>query len=154
VKVTINEIEINVALWDTAGQEEYSRLRALSYPNTDVFIVIFSLLDKESLINAENKWLQEITTHCPDTPFIVVGVLHKRGTKISDNVTLADRVVSVEDVMSSKLATHKNYGGYVEASSIKMIGVQDALILAVNNAMWPDSKRDNFFLRDEHFSST
>jgi len=70
-----------------------------------------------------------------------------------EHVTLADRVVSVQDVMSSNLVTHKNYGGYVEATP-QGFGLRDALIRAVNNVMWPDSKRDDFLLQDEHFSST
>ncbi len=31
-------------LWDTAGQEVYDKLRTISYPETDVFLVCFSLV--------------------------------------------------------------------------------------------------------------
>jgi small GTP-binding protein len=44
-------------LRDTAGQEEYRRLRSLSYPNTDVFLICFSLIDPKSFNHALNKWL-------------------------------------------------------------------------------------------------
>ncbi len=35
--------EVVLCLWDTAGQEEYDRLRPLSYKNTDVFLVCFAI---------------------------------------------------------------------------------------------------------------
>ncbi len=46
---------VALQLWDTAGQEEYDRLRPLSYHSTDVFIVAFSLINKHSLSNTSQK---------------------------------------------------------------------------------------------------
>lgn len=40
---------------DTAGQEEYSSLRPLAYSNCDVFLIVFSVLDRASFDNAKNK---------------------------------------------------------------------------------------------------
>mmetsp|Transcript_21038 Transcript_21038/g.29508 ORF Transcript_21038/g.29508 Transcript_21038/m.29508 type:complete len:100 (+) Transcript_21038:22-321(+) len=58
---------------DTAGQEDYDRLRPLSYPGTDIFIVMFSLLSTASYQEAIEKFIPEIKHHCPGIPFIVVG---------------------------------------------------------------------------------
>ena len=44
-----------VELWDTAGQEEYDRLRPLSYPDSDVIIICFSVNYPTSLSNIEDK---------------------------------------------------------------------------------------------------
>ncbi len=41
----------NISLWDTAGQEEYERLRPLSYPQTDVFLCVFSVVSRASFSN-------------------------------------------------------------------------------------------------------
>ena len=47
-------------MFDTAGQEEYDKLRPMAYTDTDVFIVCFSMVDKDSLENILNKWAPEV----------------------------------------------------------------------------------------------
>jgi len=66
-------IKVNLGLWDTAGQEEYDRLRALSYPDTDIVLVVFSIDQPTSLENLSSKWVPEIHFHCKGIPIIVVG---------------------------------------------------------------------------------
>jgi len=60
-------------LFDTAGQEDYDRLRPLSYPQTDVFIICFSIVTPSSFVNVKEKWAPEVQHHCPGTPFLIVG---------------------------------------------------------------------------------
>ena len=43
--------QVELALWDTAGQEDYDRLRPLSYPDTDVILMCFSIDSPDSLTN-------------------------------------------------------------------------------------------------------
>uniref|UniRef100_A0A158PBD8 SB domain-containing protein n=1 Tax=Angiostrongylus cantonensis TaxID=6313 RepID=A0A158PBD8_ANGCA len=77
--VMVDGRPINLGLWDTAGQEDYdriiqfSRLRPLSYPQTDVFLVCFSLVNPASFENVRAKWYPEVSHHCPTTPIILVG---------------------------------------------------------------------------------
>ena len=71
--VMVDGKPINLGLWDTAGQDDYDRLRPLSYPQTDVFLVGFSVTSPASLDNVRSKWFPEITHHCPNTPLILVG---------------------------------------------------------------------------------
>ena len=42
-KLRIGNNSVELAIWDTAGQEEYSTLRQLAYPGTDIFFIIFSI---------------------------------------------------------------------------------------------------------------
>jgi Rho family protein len=46
---------VELALWDTAGQEEYDRLRPLSYPESDVILIVFSIDFPVSLGNVQDK---------------------------------------------------------------------------------------------------
>lgn len=46
---------IEIALWDTAGQEDYDRLRPLSYPESHVFLIVFSVDFPPSLVNVQDK---------------------------------------------------------------------------------------------------
>ncbi|KAI0948458.1 GTP-binding protein Rho1, variant 2 [Taiwanofungus camphoratus] len=46
---------VELALWDTAGQEEYDRLRPLSYPESDVILIVFSIDFPVSLLNVQDK---------------------------------------------------------------------------------------------------
>ena len=52
---------INLGLWDTAGQEDYDRLRPLSYPQTDVFLLCYSIMSRASFANIKSKWFPEVT---------------------------------------------------------------------------------------------
>jgi Ras-related C3 botulinum toxin substrate 1 len=71
--VTMNSISVILDLWDTAGQEEYDKLRPLSYSNTDIFIIAFSVVNPISYENIQSKWYPEITHYSPNTPYVLVG---------------------------------------------------------------------------------
>ena len=53
--MTVDGEQIKLQIWDTAGQEDYDRLRPLSYPQTDVFLVAFSLISRASFENTKQK---------------------------------------------------------------------------------------------------
>jgi len=59
--VMVDGVACNIGLWDTAGQEDYDRIRPLSYPQTDVFLICFSVMDRDSFENVYDKWVPEVT---------------------------------------------------------------------------------------------
>ncbi|KAF8310818.1 small GTPase Rac1 [Clavulina sp. PMI_390] len=71
--VMVDGKTISLGLWDTAGQEDYDRLRPLSYPQTDVFLICFSLVSPPSFENVRTKWHPEISHHAPGVPTVLVG---------------------------------------------------------------------------------
>jgi len=73
VNLTAGDKNIELGLWDTAGQEEYDRLRPLSYANANVFLICFSLVNPVSFENVSAKWYPEVMHFCPEVPQILVG---------------------------------------------------------------------------------
>jgi len=64
---------INMILWDTAGQEDYTTLRTRMYRNTDIFLLCFSTVHMDSFDNLKHKWIIELKQNAPNTPFVLVG---------------------------------------------------------------------------------
>ncbi|CAH8470140.1 unnamed protein product [Heterobilharzia americana] len=71
--IEVDGKQVELALWDTAGQEDYDRLRPLSYPDTDVILMCFSIDSTDSLDNIIEKWHPEVKHFCPNVPIILVG---------------------------------------------------------------------------------
>ncbi|OVA03709.1 Small GTPase superfamily [Macleaya cordata] len=107
---------VNIGLWDTAGQEDYDRLRPLSYPQTDVFLLAFSLVSRASYDNVLKKWFPEVQHHVPRATIVLVG------TKLDlreDKHYLADHPELVPLTTSQGEELRKQIGAayYIECSS-------------------------------------
>ena len=60
-------------LWDTRGyDEEYERIYGLTYPNTDCFVFLYSIVDRSSYSKILEKWIPEIEHYCPGIPRILL----------------------------------------------------------------------------------
>jgi len=88
--IVVDGKAINLGLWDTAGQEDYDRLRPLSYPQTDVFLLCFSVVNPSSFDNVTVKWYREVNHHCSHTPIILVGTK----TDLRDEKDVQDQLKS------------------------------------------------------------
>eukprot|EP01126_Amoeba_proteus_P019418 TRINITY_DN19_c0_g1_i24.p1 TRINITY_DN19_c0_g1~~TRINITY_DN19_c0_g1_i24.p1 ORF type:complete len:176 (-),score=35.82 TRINITY_DN19_c0_g1_i24:63-590(-) len=88
-------------LWDTAGQEDYDRLRPLSYPGSDIVLLCFSLVTEGSLDSIKEKWFPEVDHYLPETPTILVGTkADLRDSKTPDPSTGEFSPVSDEQVQA------------------------------------------------------
>jgi len=142
--VMVDGKPVNLGLWDTAGQEDYDRLRPLSYPQTDVFLICFSIISPHSFENVKSKWWPEIQHHCPDVPIILVGT--KSDLRNDQNMTqqLASkglRMVSVDE--ASNRAREIGAVTYMECSALTQDGLKnvfDEAIRAALNKKQPQQK--------------
>ncbi|KAI8725686.1 hypothetical protein NCS52_00140300 [Fusarium sp. LHS14.1] len=64
---------LELAIWDTAGLEDYARLRPLSYPDTDLFLLCFDIGRSDLLSDVEDVWIPEVRKDNRKTPVILVG---------------------------------------------------------------------------------
>lgn len=72
--VYVDNTHIELSLWDTAGQEEFDRLRSLSYTDTHCIMQCFSVDSRDSLENVESKWVGEIADNCQGVKLVLVAL--------------------------------------------------------------------------------
>ncbi|RKP18841.1 small GTPase Cdc42 [Rozella allomycis CSF55] len=137
VQVMIGEEPYTLGLFDTAGQEDYDRLRPLSYPQTDVFLICFSVASPASFDNAREKWFPEIRHHCPGTPCLLVGTqvdLREDTATINALKNKKQKMISEEQGLA--LAKEIKAIKYVECSALTQKGLKnvfdEAIIAALN----------------------
>jgi len=117
-------------LWDTAGQEDYDRLRPLSYPGSDVVLLIFATTSKASFDSITDKWHPEITHYLPRTPYILVGSkIDLRDAQLTDQN--ATNTVYVSKQEGKKLAEDIGAECYMELSSKTRQGLPEVFNYAI-----------------------
>jgi len=72
--VHVDGKHVELALWDTAGQEDYDRLRPLSYPDSHVILICYAVDSPDSLDNVQEKWISEVLHFCAGLPFLLIGL--------------------------------------------------------------------------------
>ncbi|QQP34881.1 Cdc42 -like protein [Caligus rogercresseyi] len=140
-----NYAPYTLGLFDTAGQEDYDRLRPLSYPQTDVFLVCYSVVSPSSYENVREKWVPEISHHCQTTPFLLVGTqidLRDDPPTLDKLTKNKQKPLSLE--IGEKLAKELKAVRYVECSALTQKGLKnvfDEAILAALEPPEPTKKR-------------
>jgi len=135
---TVDGTQVQLALWDTAGQEDYDRLRPLSYPQTDVFLVCFSIMSPSSFDNVSSKWIPEIRHHCPEAPVILVGTkLDLRDDRQCLSELAAKGLSPIKREQGQKLATKVHARKYLECSALTQQGLKRIFDEAVRAVIEP-----------------
>ncbi|KAJ1547720.1 DNA topoisomerase 1 [Cladochytrium tenue] len=136
--VMVDGKPVNLGLWDTAGQEDYDRLRPLSYPQTDVFLVCFSLVNPASFENVRAKWYPEINHHAPNTPMILVGTKLDLREDRETIERLRDKRMSPISYQHG-MAMAKEIGAvkYLECSALTQKGLKNVFDDAIRAVLTP-----------------
>jgi Ras family protein A len=126
---------VELALWDTAGQEDYDRLRPLSYPETDVILICFAIDMRNSFLNVNDRWLPEVTHFCENVPKLLVGCkidLRNNSERIAHLNAIGGHMITVEEGEDKA----KEIGAkYYECSAKENRGVQEVVLAATKSAM-------------------
>jgi len=147
VNLTAGEQNIELGLWDTAGQEEYDRLRPLSYANANVFLLCFSIISPVSFENVTAKWYPELMHFCPDVPFILVGTkcdIRNDSGEVEKLRSQGQSPITTEQ--GNELAKKLKAIKYMECSAKTQENLKDVFDEAVRCVLRPPKKKKGCIL--------
>eukprot|EP00127_Corallochytrium_limacisporum_P002736 Clim_evm45s136 gene=Clim_evmTU45s136 len=140
--IEVDNKVVELALWDTAGQEDYDRLRPLSYPDTDVILMCFAVDNPDSLENIPEKWAPEVNHFCPNVPVILVGL--KKDLRNDENTKKELAKMKQEPLkfeqgkaMAERIGAHK----YMECSAKTKDNVKEVFEAATRAALMSRKKK-------------
>ena len=95
--IEVDGKHVELALWDTGGDESFDRIRPLAYPDSHVILICFNIANPDSLDNVQEKvrskllntkvlilmfrlsqWISEVNHFCQGLPIILVGLQKDR----------------------------------------------------------------------------
>ena len=134
--VQVDGRQVELALWDTAGQEDYDRLRPLSYPDSNVVLICFSIDLPDSLDNVQEKWIAEVMHFCQGVPIILVGC--KVDLRDNPQTVEALRAIGQQPVTgpeAQSVADKIGASAYYECSAKTGYGVREVFEAATRAAL-------------------
>lgn len=142
--IFIDNVHVELSLWDTAGQEEFDRLRSLSYDDTHAIMLCFSVDSPDSLENVETKWVGEIAENCPGVKLVLVALKCdlREGNDDEDGVQQGEKSL-IDYEQGLQVAEKIRALRYLECSAMKNRGVNEAFTEAARVALSVKSSKDN-----------
>ncbi|KAL5009041.1 hypothetical protein ScPMuIL_014622 [Solemya velum] len=113
----------HISIFDTAGQEDFNKLRVLAYMKCDVFLICFSVAQPETLKSVQENWVPELRQYLPETPFVLVGTQTDRRTNALSSQVVHGSFVSAKE--GAEMASKLGACYYVECSSLTGEGLDD-----------------------------
>ncbi|KAH8085796.1 P-loop containing nucleoside triphosphate hydrolase protein [Filobasidium floriforme] len=140
--VDVDGKRVELALWDTAGQEDYDRLRPLSYPDSHVILICYAIDSPDSLDNVQEKWISEVLHFCSGLPIVLVGCkvdLRQDSRTIAELAKTSQKPVTAQEgqAVASKIGAKH----YMECSSRTGQGVKEVFQVATRAALLVGHKK-------------
>lgn len=147
-EVSVDGRLVELALWDTAGQEDYDRLRPLSYPESNVILICFSVDAPDSLDNVMDKWISEVLHFCQGLPIVLVACktdLREDAKTLEDMARAGQAPITYEQgrAVAEKIGAYD----YVECSAKTNAGVKLVFETASRAALLSRIKRKKSLCR-------
>ncbi|KAE8378542.1 small GTPase superfamily [Aspergillus bertholletiae] len=129
--IFVDNVHMELSLWDTAGQEEFDRLRALSYEDTHVIMLCFSVDSPDSFENVASKWVDEISENCPGVKMVLTAL--KCDLRKDEFENPNPNAITYEQ----GLAKAKEIGAvkYLECSAVQNRGIMETFYEAAKVAL-------------------
>ncbi|WWD19881.1 hypothetical protein CI109_104350 [Kwoniella shandongensis] len=127
---------IELALWDTAGQEDFDRLRPLSYNDTDVILIVFACNHRPSLLNVQDKWYPEMAHFCENVPLLLICTkTDLRADPQTQSLMAAQGTKPITSIEGEKIAKEIGAKRYLECSAKEGRGVKEVFDAAVRESL-------------------
>ncbi|XP_074442539.1 rho-related GTP-binding protein RhoD isoform X1 [Larus michahellis] len=129
---------VKIHLWDTAGQEDYDRLRPLSYSDAKVVLICFDVTSPNSFDNVLTKWYPEVNHFCKGVPVLLVGC------KTDLRKLQEGRPEPISHQKAKAMARQVHAVSYLECSARYQENVRDIFVAACDAALraaHPNSRR-------------
>lgn len=109
-----------------------------SYPQTDVFLICFSVVSPSSFENVTSKWYPEIKHHCPDAPILVVGTkIDLREDKPTLQALSENNQSPVKREAGQRLSNKIRAVKYLECSALTQRGLKQVFEESVRAVLRP-----------------
>jgi len=143
--IPIDDQIYTLNIFDTAGVEGYERLRPLSYPQTDVILIVFSVVCPKSFDNVTKKWIPEMMHYCPNTPIIIVGnKTDLRGDRDILKKLRNEKKTAIFSEMGEQLTLKFNATKYLECSCLDGT-VKNVFYQAVRTVLTEEKPKNQLF---------
>ncbi|XP_057663873.1 ras-like GTP-binding protein RHO [Diorhabda carinulata] len=149
VNVKLPDKEIELAMWNTAGQERYDCLCNIIYTGADVALICFSFDKPKSLDNVVTKWYPELKRACRNIPVILVG--NKIDLRVNKKMYKLKRIIGKSDGRAT--ARKIKALCYIECSSKNNVAVNDVFENVIRAISTPEKNKTRssklFFIKSK-----